>query len=262
MTQLTGSKPTSRVGRRQARILDLLMDGNPVQIKDLADSLGVSLMTIHRDLSDLKASGVIRQVRGSVSAEKSVLFESSYLYRSQKQREEKQRLAHAAIAHLEPGNAVVWDDSTTTYHLCDYINRVTPITVISNALPVLQRLSSEPDVDVIAIGGAYHRGYNGFFGLSCEKTITSYHVDVALLSSTTVQGLALYTQDEQIVRAKQAMMSIAKKSILLVDSSKFHFTALNYVADLSQFDTVIVAGELEKTTINELIRSGINLELV
>lgn len=238
------------------------MDGDPVQIKDLADSLDVSLMTIHRDLNDLKASGVIRQVRGSVSAEKSVLFESSYLYRCQKQLDEKLRLAKAAVAHLEPGNAVVWDDSTTTYHVCDFINQVTPITVITNALPVLNRLSSEPDVDVIAIGGAYHRGYNGFFGLGCEKTISSYHVDIALLSSTTVQGLSLYTQDEQVVRAKQAMMNIAKKSILLVDSSKFHFTALNHVADLNQFDTVIVAGDLEKSTINELIKAGINLELV
>lgn len=255
------SPATSKSERRRAEIMRMLMDGGSTQIKDLAERLEVSLMTVHRDLNDLQEQGLVRRMRGSVSAEKTMLFESSYLYRTRQHVAEKQRLARAAIAHIEPGNAVVWDDSSTTYHVCDHIESVTPLTVITNALPVMERLYGMPEIDLIALGGRYHRGYNGFFGMACEKAIRTYHVDVALLSTTTIQGLSLYTQDEQVVRAKQAMMAIARKKILLVDASKFHFTALMHVAELTDFDVVIVSSNTDKEIVRRMREGGVNVEV-
>ena len=252
----------SKAERRRAEIMRVLMDGGSVQIKDLAERLDVSLMTVHRDLNDLQEQGLVRRVRGSVSAEKTMLFESSYVYRARQKSAEKQRLAQAAAAHIEPGNAIVWDDSSTTYHLCDYIGAVTPVTVITNALPVMERLHDMAEVDLIALGGKYHRGYNGFFGMACEKAIRGYHVDVAIMSTTTIQGLSLYTQDEQVVRAKQAMMSIARRKILLVDDSKFHFTALIHVADLTDFDLVLMTRTVDEAIQRRLSEGGVRFELV
>lgn len=240
----------------------ILMEGGTTLIKDLAEKLEVSLMTIHRDLTDLQDQGLVRRVRGSVSAEKTMLFESSYLYRTRQHVADKQKLARAAVAHIEPGNAVIWDDSSTTYHMCDFIGEVTPITVITNSLPVMERLHGQPDVDLIGLGGRFNRVYNGFFGMACEKAIHSYHVDVALLSTTTVQGLSLYTQDEQVVRAKQAMMAIARKKILLVDSSKFHFTALLHVAELTEFDAVLLTGDIEPTVLQRMQEAGVKSQIV
>lgn len=262
MEQALHAPGTSKAERRRAEIMRILMDGGSTVIKDLAERLGVSLMTIHRDLNDLQDQGLVRRVRGSVSAEKTMLFESSYVYRTRQHMADKQRLARATLAHIEPGNAVVWDDSSTTYHVCDVIAEVTPVTVITNALPVIERLHGQPDIDLIALGGRYNRVYNGFFGMACERAIRSYHVDVALLSTTTVQGLSLYTQDEQVVRAKQAMMAIARKRILLVDSSKFRFTALLHVAELTEFDAVLVAGDMDPAMVQRLQEAGVKLQIV
>jgi len=256
------AEPKSKAERRRTEIMRILMDGGSTQIRDLGDRLGVSLMTIHRDLSELAEQGLIRRVRGSVSAEKSLLFESSYLFRARKNLEEKRRLARAAVAHLEPGYAVVWDDSTTTYQMVDFIAQATPITVLTNALPVLSQLHEVADVQLIALGGRYHRGYKAFVGLACEKAIRSYHVDVAVMSTTTVQGLSLYTQDEHIVRVKQAMLEVARKKILLVDESKFHFTALNHVAELTDFDLVLLPEGVDAATVAGLQRSGVKIEMV
>lgn len=156
---------------------------------------------------------------------------------------------------------MIWDDSTTTFQMCDYIADVAPITVITNGLAVLERLAMEPKVDVIALGGKYNRGYNGYFGLACEQSISGYRVDVALMSATAVQDMAIFTQDEQVVRVKQAMMRIARRKLLLIDSSKFDYLALNYVADLTDFDLVIVPGELDPDRIKALREAGISLEL-
>lgn len=261
-TEPTDSTRMSKSERRQTRILRTLMDGNSAQIKDLADMLNVSLMTIHRDLNHLDREGLVHRVRGSVSAEKSLLFESSYNYRDKKQLEEKKALAKAAVGKIEPGNAIVCDDSTTTFHICDYIDAVTPLTVLTNAVPVLEALRPKPDIDLIALGGHYHRGYNAYFGTNCEQAIQSYHVDLAIMSTTTIQGLSLYTQNEQVLRAKQAMMRIAHRTILLADSTKFHFSALNYVADVTDFDLVLLTGDIPLENLDLLTRASVNFEIV
>lgn len=255
------NKPASKSEIRRTKILDLLLGGQQVPIKEIAEKLDVSLMTIHRDLAELEQNGAITRVRGAVSAEKSVLFESSYFFRSQKQVDEKKRLAKAAIKYIQPGNALAWDDSTTAYQMTEFIQDVTPITVLTNGLPVIQRLSTEPGVEIIGLGGKYHRGFNGFFGLQCEQAISTYVVDVAVMSSTTIQGVSLFTQDEQVVRMKRAMLNIAKKSVLLVDSTKFKYSALNHIADLSEFDHVIISGDSEAENLENLRKSGVAFEL-
>ncbi|MBX3582296.1 MAG: DeoR/GlpR transcriptional regulator [Rhizobiaceae bacterium] len=252
----------SKADQRRAEIIKLLMESPSLPIKDLATRLDVSLMTIHRDLNDLQTQGLVRRLRGSVSAEKSMLFESSYLFRTHQHVGEKRKLARAAIAHIEAGDAIVWDDSSTTFHVTEFIDQVTPVTIITNALPVLEKLRASPDIDLIALGGKFHRSYNGFFGLACERAIRSYRVDVALLSTTTIQGLSMFTQDEQVLRAKQAMIEIARKKILLVDESKFHFSALNHVADLSVFDVVLVSRTVDEELVDQMQQAGIKLELV
>ena len=98
--------------------------------------------------------------------------------------------------------------------------------------------------------------------MACENAIRSYHVDVALLSTTTIQDLALFTQDEHVLRSKQAMMEIARKKILLVDESKFHFSALNYVADLRAFDVVLVSGSVDREIVERMSDGGVKLQLV
>jgi DeoR/GlpR family transcriptional regulator of sugar metabolism len=252
----------SKTERRRSEIMRLLMKNSTAQIKDLANVLQVSLMTIHRDLNDLQELGLVRRLRGTVSAEKSMLFESSYVYRARQHGDEKRRLAHLAIRHIEPGNTIVWDDSSTTYHVCNVIEQVAPVTVITNAFPVMERLRDMRDIQLIALGGKFHRSYNGFFGVACENMIRSYHVDVALISTTTLEGTALYTQDEQVLRVKQAMLSIARKKILMADASKFNFSALNYVADVTAFDVVLLAGDVKAPEVARLRDCGVKVEVV
>lgn len=252
----------TRAERRQNEILRRVIAHGSLQIRDLAEALEVSTMTIHRDLSELVRQGMVQRTHGAVSAEKTLLFESSYLFRARQNIEQKRRLARAAVRLLEPGNAILWDDSSTTYQLCDFIDQVAPVTVLTNARPVIERLHERNNIDLVAIGGRYQRAFDGFFGIACEQAIRSYHVDVALLSATGVQALSLYTQDEQVLRAKQAMIEVARKKVLMVDATKFGFSALIRVAELTDFDVVIVAAEAGEQTLSRLSDAGVTLQVV
>ena len=252
----------SKVEQRQSQIMQLLIENRSYQVKELATELDVSLMTVHRDLQRLQEQGLIRRVRGSVTVEKSMLFESSYLIRMRQNIEEKRRLARAASRYVESGNAIVMDDSSTVFHVTEHLPTIVPVTIITNALPIMERLREVPDIDMIGLGGKYNHSFGGFFGIACEQAIRSYRADVALLSMTAVQGLSLFTPDEECVRVKRAMMEISRKKILLIDESKFQFTALNYVADMTDFDTVLLSGDIDPAIIDKIAASGVHFEQV
>lgn len=51
---------------RQAKILELLQERQTQSVQTLSDQLDVSVMTVHRDLNKLEASGKVRKVHGGV----------------------------------------------------------------------------------------------------------------------------------------------------------------------------------------------------
>ena len=96
-----------------------------VAVKDLARLFDVSVMTIHRDLDELEGQGMLRKVRGGATPQPSSIFESNARYRITVARAEKQALANFALTLIEPGHAVVLDDSTTVLTLARLLPAVT-----------------------------------------------------------------------------------------------------------------------------------------
>src|SRR5574340_1716953 len=98
---------------RHDAITEILLRAGSMRIEELDDRFGVSTMTIHRDLDTLAAKGILRKSRGSVTAVATSLVEASIEYRTRQHQAEKQAIAHAAFELVEPGQAVILDDSTT-----------------------------------------------------------------------------------------------------------------------------------------------------
>src|SRR5690242_19938951 len=99
--------------RRHERIAEMVLRQPFVAAKDLARLFDVSLMTIHRDLDELEHQGLLRKVRGGATPQPSSLFESNVRYRMTMAEAEKQALARFALGQIEPGQAVMLDESTT-----------------------------------------------------------------------------------------------------------------------------------------------------
>ena len=64
----------------------------------------------------------------------SSLFESNVRYRLATARAEKETLAHYALGLIEPGQALLLDDATTTLALARLLPSIAPLTVITNYL--------------------------------------------------------------------------------------------------------------------------------
>jgi len=258
----SGQEGSLRPPERRRILLDHVLRAGSAQIDELAAKFGVSRMTVHRDLDALAAQGIVRRVHGGVTVRSSNLVESNFLYRSRLAEREKQMLAQAAAELVEPGQAIIIDDSTTAGRLTAFIPARKPLTVITNSLTVVEQLKGAYGIETICLGGHYSQRFNAFFGYVCEQAIASLRANTLFMSTSTVLGSVAYHQQEDVVRTKRALMGVAGKRVLLVDSSKFGIPALIRLADLMEFDVVVTDSGIPSAEAEMLRQSGVKLRIV
>jgi DeoR/GlpR family transcriptional regulator of sugar metabolism len=247
--------------RRQG-IMEFLMDAGQAGVDDLALLFGVSKMTVHRDLDELEESGFLRKVRGGASIQPSGLFESEFRYRQKQAIEEKQRLAVAAIAMIEPGQTVIIDDGSTAGGIAGHLADLRPLTVISNNLAVIQDLAGVAGITLIALGGQYSKKFHGFFGLVADEALRSLRADIAFVSTSSIHGTRAFHQDQEVVQTKRLMLAAAERKYLLVDHGKFGRPALHFLNALDCFDAVLTGDKPEAAVGKALHEAGIRLTVI
>jgi DeoR/GlpR family transcriptional regulator of sugar metabolism len=257
----TDTPERGRPAQRQAEIAEHVLQHGSVSAGDLAEMFHVSLMTIHRDLDELERQGVVRKYRGGVSAQPSSVFESNVSYRLRAAKEEKLALARRARSLIEPGMAVMLDDSTTTLELAKLLEDAGPLTVITNFLETIKLLSGVPGLRLLALGGEYYPTHDSFLGVPCVEAIESLRVDLLFASTSAVSGKYAYHQEQEIVLVKRAMIKVAQRSVLMVDHTKLGRAALHRLAPLRDFDLVLTDGKAPEGTLQEMRENGVRYEL-
>jgi len=241
----------SRAERLKRIAEDVLANGSML-VDDLAAALNVSRMTIHRDLDDLEKQGFLRKVRNGATAQPSSLFESNVAFRLKQAVEAKQRIAKFAATLVEPGQSIILDEATSLLPLVDELKAIGDVTVITNFMVIMKMLADVEDIRLIALGGEYLKRFDTYTGFICEASIRNIAANAYFTSTTGLSQGAAYHPDPQIATIKRAMMRAASKRYLLIDSSKFGQAALLKVADLDQFDMIIVDQPLPDTEADAL----------
>lgn len=247
----TSGRARSREARQQVIVSHVVARG-VASVAELTELTGASVMTVHRDLDELRRRGILRKFHGGVSAQPSTVFESSSEYRLRAQVDAKRALAAAALSFVEPGMSVMLDDSTSVLALADRLGEVGPLTVVTNYLAAIQVLRDLPDVHVIGIGGDYSRTHDSFLGMVAVEAVSSFSVDVTFVSTSGMNATMTYHQEQEIVLIKRAMLRAGASTVLLMDSSKLGRTALHHLAPVSAYDHVILNADAAPELVAEL----------
>ena len=205
----------------------------------LADRFGVSQMTVYRDTQELEARGLVRRTRGGVTMQPSIVFESNLRYRANLHQAEKQAIARRGAEFVEPGMSVMLDDGTTLLPMAPLLAERTPLTVITNFVPLMTSLRDVPGIQLIMLGGTYQQRHECFSGLLCADMINQVRADLLFLSPSAVSDGQVLHQEEDMVATKRAMMHSAERRVLMVDRSKLGRRALRRVAAVEDFDQIV-----------------------
>lgn len=246
---------------RQNQIAELVLRNTTVNIQELVELLQVSAMTIHRDLDELEQQGILRKVRGGATAQPTYLFESHLNYRINASQAAKEAIATAALAHIEPGEAIMLDDSTTTLALTKKLVDISHLTVITNFFTNVEVLKACRQINLISLGGDYLFRYNAVGGDLCEQMISNLRANTLLMSSSAVHHGYVFHQEELIVRVKRAMIESASRRILLIDHDKLGKQALREVAPLTDFDLIIIDSGADPEKVDAIRDLGVEVEI-
>ena len=247
---------------RRSRILEFLRAREAATVEELADLLSVSKMTVHRDLDRLAELRLIRRIRGGATLQPSVVFESDVGYRARQHLPEKQALARRVSELIEPGMALILDDSTTTSAILPFLLERLPLTVITNCVSVINVLARQEGITLISLGGRYDPISDAFFGIVCETAAARLRADLGIFSTAAVHGASAYLRDQDIARAKLAMMAASDRSVIAFDQSKFGKSALNLFTPLTAFDHVFIPDSTEDRLVAELKKAQVRVEVV
>lgn len=245
--------------QRHDSIIELVINEGSVRIEDLADRFEVSVVTIHRDLDMLDARGIVRKSRGLVTAVATSLFEANPEYRKRQNVQHKKELAAEAFKLVEPGQAVLMDDSTTGVHLAELLPQRQPLSVITNFQQIIDTLAPHPGIKLISLGGQHYQWSNAFMGSITVNTLNSLRADTLFMSTPSIVDDVCFHQHHDASLIKRAMFKAAARRYLIVDESKFHQRALHANIALTDFDAVILNHDASSEHVDRLKEKGINV---
>lgn len=206
---------------RRRWILDELDRHGFLSVTDLAAQLGVSDMTVRRDLRALATSHEIRVVHGGVSLGQSGLRGQEFQARFADQAEPKERIGAEAALRIGSDDTVALDAGTTAYAVARALSRDCRATIVTHSVPVVTALLDRPEIHVVGLGGDLLRSSQAFVGAMTVEGVHGLRVRTFFLGAAAVDARGVYVDADVERPAKRALMAIADDVVLLADSSKF-----------------------------------------
>lgn len=234
--------------QRQALILEQVREHGAVRVADLVTALGVSDMTVRRDLELLHERGLIEKVHGGAAAiEGSALFEPGFTAKSSLMQAEKLAIAATAASLVAPGTAIAISAGTTTFELGRGLVDVPGLTVLTNSVPVAEALYKDGRSDqTVILSGGVRTPSDALVGPFAVDVIRSLHVDTVFMGTHGLDPRSgLTTPNILEAETNRALIESGRRLIVLADHTKWGVIGISSVARLADVDTVITDSGLE-----------------
>jgi DeoR/GlpR family transcriptional regulator of sugar metabolism len=220
--------------QRQASILERVRRHGGARVADLVRALGVSDMTVRRDIEVLAERGLVAKVHGGAVAVEGTTDEPGYAAKIEQQRTEKTAIAQAAATLVKSGCAVGISAGTTTAALAREIVDVPGLTVVTNSVPVADVFykARRPDQTVVLTGGI-RTPSDALVGPFAVNAIRSLNVDMLFMG---VHGMSTHagftTPNLMEAETDRALVAAARRLVVCADHTKWELVGISTIAAL------------------------------
>ncbi|MDU8924883.1 DeoR/GlpR family DNA-binding transcription regulator [Pasteurellaceae bacterium LIM206] len=247
---------------RQQALLNLISHKNIVSINTLVETLGVSHMTIRRDIQKLEQEGKVISVSGGVQLLERLSVEPTHDDKSLQRQEQKQRIGESAIAFIPLNTTVYLDAGTTTLEIAKHLIDREDLLVVTNDFVIANYLMMHGKGNIIHVGGTILKSNRSSVGELAAQFIRQLSIDVAFISTSSWNLKGITTPDENKIPVKRAIVQSSNKNILVSDSSKYGKVATFLVYPLTTFNQIICDTDLIENAQNAIKEMAIELSLV
>jgi DeoR/GlpR family transcriptional regulator of sugar metabolism len=248
---------------RRARIVAALRAKNAVRVTTLSGDLGVSEITIRRDLVLLEQEGVLSRTYGGAVRRQRLTAEPSYEANAVTHAEEKDRIAKAAATMIEPHDTVFLGSGTTVVHMLRHIDPELEARVVTHSLAVAAEARGLR-IELVFLGGLYRPQLDAVEGSWPLDMIAQFHADKAFLGADCLDAReGLTTPSIAVAGVELAMIRRTRgEVVVLADSSKIGLVGAVVICPLDQVDVVFVDDGVDADVCEQIRRAGPRCEVV
>lgn len=246
--------------KRQQELLNYVRSYGTGSVNELARLLGVSTSTVRRDLNDLQERGLLERVHGG-AAPLGDDVEPIRPLREVAYAEEKRRIGQAAAAHVADHSTILVLGGTTTEAMLPFLGGVRGLTVLTNSLAVVNRLSQFAEIDIVVLGGLLRRQEMSLLGHLTIAGLDEFGIDQVLSGAYGVDPIIGVTGTNlSETQTDRSLASSARELILLADHSKFAQRGPARLVPISAVTTLITDAETDPSALAGFRDAGVLVE--
>jgi DeoR/GlpR family transcriptional regulator of sugar metabolism len=214
--------PLHIVEHRRERLRDLIRTDGFLAVAEISRRLGVSTVTVRRDLAAVAARGQLTRTRGGAFADYNTTF-ASLGQRAQWARTAKDRIARAALAQIPRSGVVFLDAGTTVQSLARHMLRrrsFAGLTVVTNSLPVASILGGARGIELHMLGGIFLHRQAMLLGPQSVPALADWKFDAAFLGGEGMDVEGVTNSHANLAAFQQAVLLRSSQTFFCMDGTK------------------------------------------
>ena len=248
------------MNNRTNTILELLTQENKIEVALLSEKLGVSQVTIRKDLDILEGKGIIKREHGFavLCSADDINGRIAYHY------ETKREIAHRAVELVSDGDTIMIESGSCCALLADALaTQKKDLTIITNSAFIADYIRGKSNFQVILLGGIYQQDAQVLVGPMIRQCIENFCVDLFFIGTDGYSVKAGFTNRDQMrAQAVRDMAGQAEQIIVLTESEKFTKHGVVPLNLKNQIKMVITDSNIDELSVAELEAKGIQIVTV
>lgn len=246
--------------QRKQKISELLKENDSVRVIELSRLFGVSEVTVRSYLEDMEKKGLLTRIHGGAVSSYKPYYSMSLNQRLEANQTQKVDIAEKIATLIRPNDTVMLNAGTTTLLTFRKFPAEYNLNIVTNSIAIALEASSNPNYNVILVGGSVNTKYQFTYGSDAVKQLSMYHADKLILSVDgidPVQGFTTYYNKEADVDV--AMLNQSAERIIAADHTKFGHVAFAKISDISVADYIVTNSLGDQKQIDLLKKAGVEI---
>jgi DeoR/GlpR family transcriptional regulator of sugar metabolism len=245
---------------RKKQISDMVQANGSVKVSELSLYFDVSEVTIRSDLADMESKGLLSRIHGGAIYSYKPYYSMNLNQRLETNQQAKVEIAQKIADMIAPNDTIMLNAGTTTLLTFRKFPVEYSLNIVTNSIAIALEASSNPNYNVILIGGSVNTKYQFSFGADAVEQLGNYYADKLILSVDGIDiesGFSTYYDKEADI--DRIMIERSRTRIIAADNSKFRHSAFVKISDVSVADFIVTNSRTDKTYLKELKDQGIEI---
>lgn len=255
--------PAAPAGARRAALHRLIVEQGFVAVADVARDVGISEMTVRRDLEALEREGLIERSHGGAmpasSANAVIALEPTYAARRELNSDAKRRIARHAAELVALEQAIGLDAGSTVSYLAAELAGREPLRIVSHSLQAVLAMPQPILPEIFLLGGRLRAREGSLCGGITHQQLAGHWLDRFFLGICGIDEDGVYDYSPEDSEVKSVFMQQSKAVTALCDSSKFGRRSFVRVCGFDRLDSIVTDAPLPPAIAREAEAAGVRI---